>query len=76
MHATPMPRTTRVTRTVYGNGARPHRHWSRRMYRTRPCAVCVTPPPPPRGASEHALHWPQGAACRQTRPAAAMRSTR
>eukprot|EP00965_Chrysotila_dentata_P097157 3211213-Pleurochrysis_carterae.AAC.1 len=39
MHATPMPRTTRVTRTEYGNGARPHRPWSRRMHRTRPCAV-------------------------------------
>eukprot|EP00965_Chrysotila_dentata_P184252 6083154-Pleurochrysis_carterae.AAC.1 len=76
MHATPMPRTTRVTRTAYGNGVRPHRLWSRRMYRTRLFAVCVTSPPPPHGASEQALHWPQGAACRRTRPAAAMRSTR
>eukprot|EP00965_Chrysotila_dentata_P145507 4806229-Pleurochrysis_carterae.AAC.1 len=41
------------------------------MYRTRLCAVCVTPPPPAHGASEHALHWPQGAAFRRTRPAAA-----
>eukprot|EP00965_Chrysotila_dentata_P005942 194987-Pleurochrysis_carterae.AAC.1 len=46
------------------------------MYRTRLCAVCATSPPPPFGASEHALHWPQGTACRRTRSAAAMRSTR
>eukprot|EP00965_Chrysotila_dentata_P041166 1365966-Pleurochrysis_carterae.AAC.1 len=72
-----MPRTTRVTRTTYGSGARPRRFWSQRLYRTRLCAVGVTSPPPPHGVSEqeHALHWSQGAACRRTHPAAAMRST-
>eukprot|EP00965_Chrysotila_dentata_P136111 4499832-Pleurochrysis_carterae.AAC.1 len=47
MHATPTPKTTRVTRTAYGkNGARPGHLWClMSLHCTRPCAVCVTSPP-------------------------------
>eukprot|EP00965_Chrysotila_dentata_P160815 5310764-Pleurochrysis_carterae.AAC.1 len=41
MHDTPTPRTTHVTRTAYGNGARPCNLWCLRLHRTRLCAVCV-----------------------------------
>eukprot|EP00965_Chrysotila_dentata_P175414 5789968-Pleurochrysis_carterae.AAC.2 len=45
MHATSKPRTTRVTRTAYGNGARPGHLWCLRLHYTRLWAVCVTSPP-------------------------------
>eukprot|EP00965_Chrysotila_dentata_P146877 4849378-Pleurochrysis_carterae.AAC.1 len=81
-NATPTPRTTRVTRTACGNGARP----------------CHLPPVPelalhtplrclgdltarPHGASEHALHWPRRQAAgerdrrqRRAQPVAPQRS--
>eukprot|EP00965_Chrysotila_dentata_P067388 2230278-Pleurochrysis_carterae.AAC.1 len=45
MHTAPTPRTTRVTRTAYGNGARPCHLWCLSLHWTRLCAVCVTSPP-------------------------------
>eukprot|EP00965_Chrysotila_dentata_P039818 1322774-Pleurochrysis_carterae.AAC.2 len=62
MHATPMPKKTRVTRTAHGNGVRPHQLWCLHLHCIRPNAVCVPSPPAPHGASEHASHWLQGAA--------------
>eukprot|EP00965_Chrysotila_dentata_P225055 6194541-Pleurochrysis_carterae.AAC.2 len=40
MHATPMPRTTRVTRKAHGSGARAHHKWCMCPLRTRPRAAC------------------------------------
>eukprot|EP00965_Chrysotila_dentata_P013553 449562-Pleurochrysis_carterae.AAC.1 len=45
MHATPTPRTTRVTRTAHGNGARHCHLWCLSLHCTRLCAVCVPLPP-------------------------------
>eukprot|EP00965_Chrysotila_dentata_P036757 1223483-Pleurochrysis_carterae.AAC.1 len=61
MHATPTPRTKRVTRTAYGNGARPGHLWCLSLQCTCPCAVLQGLIARPHGASERALHWPQGA---------------
>eukprot|EP00965_Chrysotila_dentata_P100868 3332043-Pleurochrysis_carterae.AAC.1 len=76
MHATPTPRTTRVTRcAAYGNGARLHHQWC--LGRTVPSPSCCLRAltPRPHGASQHALQWPQGARRRRARPAATTRST-
>eukprot|EP00965_Chrysotila_dentata_P096314 3183001-Pleurochrysis_carterae.AAC.1 len=45
MHANPTPRTTRLTRTADGNGARPCHFWCLRPHRTRLCADCVPSEP-------------------------------
>eukprot|EP00965_Chrysotila_dentata_P084292 2783666-Pleurochrysis_carterae.AAC.1 len=45
MHATSTPRTTRVTRTAYDNGARLGHPFCLRLYCIRLCAVCVASPP-------------------------------
>eukprot|EP00965_Chrysotila_dentata_P043723 1453820-Pleurochrysis_carterae.AAC.2 len=45
MHNTPTPRTTRVTRTAHGDGARPHRSWFLVALKLRLHAVCVPSPP-------------------------------
>eukprot|EP00965_Chrysotila_dentata_P105326 3478588-Pleurochrysis_carterae.AAC.1 len=45
MHATPTPKTKRVTRTAYGNGTRPCDLWCLRQHCTRLCAACVPSPP-------------------------------
>eukprot|EP00965_Chrysotila_dentata_P078581 2589689-Pleurochrysis_carterae.AAC.1 len=45
MHANLTPRTTRVTHTAHGDGARPHRRWCSGRTALRLHGVCVPSPP-------------------------------